>query len=176
MIMLIAVCVLAILCVLLVGVLARVIYVFSRDREWRSEDDKFLMEAFRQAGWLNQWKAALKASKEVRLGFHTWADWQASARRLEQETIATPLESFPEKLSATKIAKKYNTSIAVVQQNLVQLGYVEVRAGLHYFTDLGRAVGGEWRQNPGASSVDGYMVWPADLLTNLAMKQCHASN
>lgn len=69
-----------------------------------------------------------------------------------------------EKLSATKLACRYNTSAALVQQRLIRLGYIEVRSGFHYFTDLGRSVGGEWRTNhPGASSVAGHMVWPANL-------------
>ncbi len=69
-----------------------------------------------------------------------------------------------EKLSATKLARKHNTSVAAIQQQLVRLGYIEVRSGLHYFTELGRSIGGEWRQNdPKASFCDGYMVWPANL-------------
>lgn len=83
----------------------------------------------------------------------------------------TSVGCFSEKLSATKIAQKFNTSVIAVQQKLIQLGYVEVKTGLHYFTDLGRAVGGEWRQNdPKASSVDGYMVWPVELLADLERK------
>jgi hypothetical protein len=80
----------------------------------------------------------------------------AAASMAESATI--------EKLSATQLARRCNTSTAAIQQKLVQLGYIEVRSGLHYFTDLGRSVGGEYRKNhPGASDADGHMVWPIDL-------------
>lgn len=69
-----------------------------------------------------------------------------------------------EKLSATQLARRWNTSTAAIQQKFVHLGYIEVRSGLHYFTDLGRSVGGEYCKNhPGASDADGHMVWPIDL-------------
>ena len=69
-----------------------------------------------------------------------------------------------EKLSTTKLALKHNTTAGEIQCRLVQFGYIEVRSGLHYFTDLGRSVGGEYRKNHfGASDVDGHMVWPIDL-------------
>lgn len=69
-----------------------------------------------------------------------------------------------EKLSATQLARRRNTSTAAIQKQLVHLGYIEVRSGLHYFTELGRSVGGDYRKNhPGASDADGHMVWPIDL-------------
>jgi hypothetical protein len=68
-----------------------------------------------------------------------------------------------EKLSATQLARKYNVSTASVQQKLIELGYIEVRTGLHFFTELGRSVGGEYRKNHAdASDADGHMVWPFD--------------
>jgi len=70
-----------------------------------------------------------------------------------------------EKLSATQLARKRNTSTAAIQQNLIHLEYVEVHRGLHFFTELGRSVGGEYRKNhPEASDADGHMVWPVDIL------------
>lgn len=69
-----------------------------------------------------------------------------------------------EKLSATKLAKLHNTSAVEIQQQLIRLGYIEVHSGLHYFTDLGRDSGGEYRKNhPGANDADGHMVWPRNL-------------
>jgi len=66
---------------------------------------------------------------------------------------------FTEKLSATQLARKHNTSTAAIQQNLMRLGYIEVNRGLHFFTELGRSVGGEYRKNhPEASDADGHMV------------------
>lgn len=66
-----------------------------------------------------------------------------------------------EKLSATKLARKYKTSAAAIQRQLVRLGYIEVRSGYHYFTDLGRSVGGDYRQT-GERDFEGHMVWPVD--------------
>lgn len=81
------------------------------------------------------------------------------------------MNTAPQKLSATKFAQQRDISVAEVQQQLVQHGYVEVRSGFHYFTDLGRSIGGEWRQNhPEARSLDGWMVWPVDLLADLLRK------
>ncbi|MGF6996857.1 hypothetical protein [Paraburkholderia sp. GAS32] len=69
-----------------------------------------------------------------------------------------------EKLSATQLARKCYTSTGEIQKKLIHLGYIEVHSGLHYFTALGRSVGGEYRKNhPGASDADGHMVWPIDL-------------
>ncbi|ASL48857.1 hypothetical protein bAD24_p00780 (plasmid) [Burkholderia sp. AD24] len=68
-----------------------------------------------------------------------------------------------EKLSATQLARKYNVSTASVQKKLIELGYIEVRSGLHFFTEVGREVGGEYRKNHAdASDADGHMVWPFD--------------
>ncbi|MFM0642213.1 hypothetical protein PQQ63_36615 [Paraburkholderia metrosideri] len=68
-----------------------------------------------------------------------------------------------EKLSATQLARKYNVPTASVQKKLIELGYIEVRSGLHFFTELGRSVGGEYRKNQAdASDADGHMVWPFD--------------
>ncbi len=70
----------------------------------------------------------------------------------------------PVKLSATKLAAKYNSSPTVIQERLERLGYIEMRSGLHYFTALGLRVGGEYRKNhPEASDSDGHMVWPVDI-------------
>ena len=68
------------------------------------------------------------------------------------------------KLCATQLARRSNTSTAAIQQKLIELGYIEVRSGLHYLTDVGRSVGGEYRKNHSAASdVDGHMVWPIDV-------------
>lgn len=67
-----------------------------------------------------------------------------------------------EKLSATKLARRNNTSAAEIQGRFIHLGYIEVRGGRHHFTELGRSVGGEFRKNHPTD--DGYMVWPIDLL------------
>lgn len=68
------------------------------------------------------------------------------------------------KVSATKLAQMHRTSVAEIQQRLIDLGYIEDKSGLHYFTERGRDVGGEYRKNhPEASNADGFMVWPADL-------------
>ena len=70
----------------------------------------------------------------------------------------------PEKLSATKLAARLNSSPAVIQERLERLGYLEMLHGLHYFTALGLRVGGEYRKNhPEASEADGHMVWPVDI-------------
>lgn len=70
-----------------------------------------------------------------------------------------------EKLSATKLARKHNTSTAEIQRQLICRGYIEERGGLHFFTDLGKSVGGEWRKvSDPNNGYDGHMVWPADLL------------
>ena len=66
-----------------------------------------------------------------------------------------------EKMSATQLARKCNTSTATIQQKLVHLGYMEVRRGLHFFTDLGRSVGGDIRKNH-PDALEGHMVWPVD--------------
>lgn len=69
-----------------------------------------------------------------------------------------------EKLSATQLARRCNTSAAEIQKKRVHLGCIEVRSGLHYFSYLGRSAGGEYRKNhAGASDADGHMVWPIDL-------------
>ena len=68
-----------------------------------------------------------------------------------------------ERLSATKLARRYNTSTAAVQDRLVRLGYIDLVSGIHYLTERGKNVGGEWVQSPGGSSADGHMVWPVDL-------------
>lgn len=68
------------------------------------------------------------------------------------------------KVSATKLAQMHRTSVAEIQQRLIDLGYIEDKSGLHFFTERGRDVGGEYRKNhPEASNADGFMVWPADL-------------
>lgn len=65
------------------------------------------------------------------------------------------------KASATKLARKLGISVAEFQQRLVDRGFIEVRSNRHYFTALGRSVGGEYRKHhPGD---DGYMAWPVDL-------------
>lgn len=97
------------------------------------------------------------------------AEWYrrkiASLGESAKELIGPAPAGVSEKLSATKLARKNNTSADAIQQQLIRLGYIEVRSGFHYFTDLGRSVGGEWRQNdPKASDLDGYMVWPSDIL------------
>lgn len=51
---------------------------------------------------------------------------------------------------------------SAIQQKLARLGYIEVRNGLHFFTDLGRAVGGDIRKNH-PDALEGHMVWPVDL-------------
>ncbi|WP_175772864.1 hypothetical protein [Paraburkholderia phenazinium] len=93
-----------------------------------------------------------------------------AARRLAalQARVAVPSKAEPatriEKLSATQLARKYNVSTASIQKKLVELGYIEVRSGLHFFTELGRSVGGEFRKNHAdASDSDGHMVWPFDV-------------
>ncbi|TET01581.1 hypothetical protein [Burkholderia cepacia] len=74
-----------------------------------------------------------------------------------------------ETLSATKLATMCNASTGDVQKALVYLGYMENRRGLHFFTQLGRRVGGEYRKNhPGASESDGFMAWPVDLVPVLS--------
>ncbi|MGF6604958.1 hypothetical protein P3T23_009714 [Paraburkholderia sp. GAS448] len=92
-----------------------------------------------------------------------------AARRLAalqaRAAVASMAESAVrvEKLSATQLARKYNVSTASVQKKLIELGYIEVRSGLHFFTELGRSVGGEYRKNHAdASDADGHMVWPFD--------------
>lgn len=69
-----------------------------------------------------------------------------------------------EMVSATQLARRRRASAAAIQNELIQRGYIEVRFGLHYFTEQGRTVGGEYRKNdPGASDVCGPMVSPAYL-------------
>lgn len=75
-----------------------------------------------------------------------------------------PMPEPPEKLSATKLAARHNTSAAVIQEQLARLGYIENRHGVHYFTDLGLRVGGDYHKNHSeASDADGHMVWPVDI-------------
>lgn len=69
------------------------------------------------------------------------------------------------KLSATKLARKHDVPVVLVQTALIALGYLEDKGGLHFMTDLGRSIGGEWVKNhPGSSAYDGgYVAWPEDL-------------
>ena len=76
-----------------------------------------------------------------------------------------------EKLSATKLAIRHNLTTGELQRRLIGMGYIEVRSGLHYFTDIGISAGGEcWKNHPGASDSDGHMVWPADVFDVSAAK------
>lgn len=102
-------------------------------------------------------------------GIETLEIVPGAARRLAalqaRAAVASAAESAlrVEKLSATQLARKYNVSTASVQSKLIELGYIEVHSGLHFFTELGRSVGGEFRKNHAdASDVDGHMVWPFD--------------
>ncbi|WP_241295349.1 hypothetical protein [Burkholderia stabilis] len=79
-----------------------------------------------------------------------------------------------EKLSATKLARRSNTSAAEIQRRFIHLGYIEVRDGRHHFTELGRSVGGEFRKNHPTD--DGYMVWPIDLLREHECMESDACN
>ncbi len=79
-----------------------------------------------------------------------------------------------EKLSATKFARRSNTSAAEIQRRFIHLGYIEVRGGLHHFTELGRSVGGEFRKNHPTD--DGYMVWPIGLLQEHECMESDACN
>lgn len=76
--------VLSVMCLILGGILLRVLFVFHRERECLFEDQKFLEEAFRQAGWSEQLQAARQAAHGVRTGHQNWSDWQATARRIKQ--------------------------------------------------------------------------------------------
>jgi hypothetical protein len=102
-------------------------------------------------------------------GIETLEIVPGAARRLAALQARAAIASMPvpaapvEKLSATQLARKYNVSSASVQNALIKLGYIEVRSGWHFFTDLGRSVGGEYRKNHAhASDADGHMVWPVD--------------
>lgn len=68
----------------------------------------------------------------------------------------------PAKLSATQLARGRNEPLVAIQQKLIDRGYVDVRGGLYFFTDLGRAVGGEIRKNH-PEAHEGHMVWPANI-------------
>lgn len=79
------------------------------------------------------------------------------------DTTENAMPSEAQKLSVTKLARMRNQSVVEVQQQLIERGYMEVKSGLHFFTDSGREVGGEIRKNhPNAS--EGHMVWPATIL------------
>lgn len=126
----------------LFSIMARMIYVLVRDREHSFKWTRALERAIYDAGWIKEYERACQAASE--------------SLAVECKTV--------EKLSATKLALKHNTTAAEIQRRLVQLGYIEVRTGIHYFTDLGRSVGGEYRKNhAGASFTEGHMVWPVDL-------------
>lgn len=104
--------------------------------------------------WLRDRRNGAQAHDRLR-----WIEDERSWLRAGDMQAAVRIE----KLSATQLARKYNVSTASVQKKLIELGYIEVRNGLHLFTELGRGVGGEYRKNHAdASDADGHMVWPFD--------------
>lgn len=84
--------------------------------------------------------------------------WRMTQARRRQSS-----EQLFNKLSAKQLASRRNEPLMVIQQKLIERGYVEVRGGgLYFFTDLGRKVGGEIRKNH-PEAHEGHMVWPADI-------------
>ncbi|TXH00046.1 MAG: hypothetical protein E6R08_01015 [Nevskiaceae bacterium] len=159
--------VLSIVLILLIGLLARALYKSNRAyEEWESrrqnpsELERILDEMLRTIAREGSWERVESMRAELHRSLHRIERHRRFVRRRDAQMVP----GMPaNKVSATRLAKRYGTTPAEVQQRLARLGYIEVRSGLHFFTDKGKQVGGEWVQTPDSWDSCGYMIWPADL-------------
>lgn len=158
---------LSIILVLLVCALARALYVMNRAYQSLSnrccdpEQLESILEVMTQAiDRSGKWERVEAMRAALHRSLHRIERHRRFVRRREVPSAASVNS---DKVSATHLARKYGTTPMDIQARLARLGYIEVRSGWHYFTDKGRAAGGEWHQRPGSTGDDGHMVWPADL-------------
>ena len=158
---------LSIVLVLIVGALARAFHRTERDYQnslKRRRDPKqlegILNEMTRAIDRAGDWEQVEAMRAALHKSLHRIEFHRRFVRRRE---VPNAGKAISDKVSATRLARRYGTTPMEIQARLVRLGYIEVRNGWHYFTDKGRAAGGEWHQRPSSNGDDGHMVWPADL-------------
>lgn len=77
----------------------------------------------------------------------------------DQEDDDAEEEEQNQKLTTSKLAKKYKLKTADAQSRLMDLGYLELKEDRHYLTDKGKTLGGEFRMGRHGF----FFLWPADL-------------
>ncbi|WP_221033746.1 hypothetical protein [Pseudomonas cannabina] len=68
-----------------------------------------------------------------------------------------------QRFSVTRLSRMRSVPVAEIQQQLIERGYIEVRSGLHFFTESGLKAGGEIRKSH-TQAKEGHMVWPETIL------------
>lgn len=116
----------------------------------RNEDSELYKEAYDEA------RRIIRISDEVRISLE-------KIEREDAETVEAEREEGgddAEKLTTSKLARKFGLKTKEFQDRLIGMGYLEMREGKPYITERGKDAGGEFRMSPRFGP---YFLWPEDL-------------
>lgn len=116
----------------------------------RNEDSELYKEAYDEA------RRIIRISDEVRISLE-------KIEREDAETVEAEREEGgddAEKLTTSKLARKFGLKTKEFQDRLIGMGYLELREGKPYITERGKDAGGEFRMSPRFGP---YFLWPEDL-------------
>jgi len=113
----------------------------------RHEDSEMYRDAYEEA------QRIIRVSDEVRISLEKVDKEQGEASDPSQE------QSGPEKLTSSKLAKKFGLKTPELLENLTSQGYLIEADGKHSLTDKGKDVGGEFKFSPRFGP---YFIWPED--------------
>jgi len=111
----------------------------------RSDDAELFHDAQEEA------QRIIRISDEVRI----------SAEKVAKDSIVESDDDEPhehEKLTTSRLAKKFGMKSHELTERLIALGLLEMREGKPYLTAKGKEVGGEFRMSP---KYGPYFLWPS---------------
>lgn len=111
----------------------------------RSEDSTLYRDAYEEA------QRIIRISEEVRISLERIASSEA------QDSVDADKHN---KLTSSKLAAKHGFKTNELMEQLVNIGYLEIREDKHYLTTKGQDIGGEFRFS---KKYGPYFVWPADM-------------
>lgn len=111
----------------------------------RSEDSALYRDAYEES------QRIIRISEEVRISLE---------RVPSSETQDSADVDKHNKLTSSKLATKHGLKTAELMEQLINIGYLEIREDKHYLTAKGQGVGGEFRFS---KKYGPYFVWPVDL-------------
>jgi phosphatidylserine/phosphatidylglycerophosphate/cardiolipin synthase-like enzyme len=119
----------------------------------RSDDGELYRDAYEEA------QRIIRISDEVRISMErVIGDGTATSEsREESELKSDDGDEATGKLTTSRLAAKLGLKTAELTSRLVEGGFLELKAGKPYLTELGKKSGGEWRKS---SKFGSYFLWP----------------
>jgi phosphatidylserine/phosphatidylglycerophosphate/cardiolipin synthase-like enzyme len=111
----------------------------------RSTDTELYRDAFEES------QRIIRISDEVRMSLEKVASATDFSEAAQED-----LEGV-QKLSSSKIAKKFNMRTGEFLERLTEAGFLDLKDDKHYLTQKGKAAGGEFRMS---KKFGPYFIWP----------------